>query len=342
MKLKYIQMTAIIMPGKFLTILIIALTALFASCGERTPMLPNVTGTAGQVVVVINAPVWEGDAGRQLGRILSSDHPALPQREPMFDIVQIGHASFSNIFKTHRNIVRVNISSQYNEASMSIRRNVFARPQIFLEINSPDTERLHSFLVNQEQRITEELYKAELARISEYNRQYEKRSIREQLNESFDISLVFPPGYDIFLDTTDFAWVGFSPVAQERIQGVFVYQYDYRDPDTFSPEFIVNKRNEFLRRYVPGPSIGSYMTTEMEAFPSFHEYMENGRYFAELRGLWKLQNDFMGGPFISLTTLDEERNRVITVEGFVFAPGERKRNLLRQVEGIINTLEIQQ
>jgi hypothetical protein len=310
------------------------------SCGERTPLLPNVTGTAGQVVVVINAPIWEGEAGRQLGRILASEHPALPQREPMFDIVQIGHASFSNIFKTHRNILRVNISEQYDETSMSIRRNVFARPQIFLEINSPSADRLASFLENQEQRIIEELHKAELARINEYNRQYEKRAIREQLVDNFDISMVFPPGYDVWVDTTDFAWIAFSPVAQERIQGVFIYQYDYRDPNTFSAEFLVNQRNRFLRRYVPGPSEGSFMTTEMEAFPEFHEFMENGRYHAELRGLWRVQNDFMGGPFISITTLDEERNRVITVEAFVYAPNERKRNLLRQVEGIINTMEI--
>jgi hypothetical protein len=333
-------MKTVLVIRRNIGIIVSAGLLLLASCGERTPLLPNVTGTAGQVVVVINSPVWEGEAGRQLGRILTSEHPALPQREPMFDIVQIGHASFSNLFKTHRNILRVNISEQYNETSMSIRRNVFARPQIFLEINSPNAERLATFLENQDQRIVEELHKAELARIKEYNRQYEKRAIREQIASSFDLSMVFPPGYEIWVDTTDFVWIGFSPVAQERIQGVFIYQYDYRDPDTFSAEFLVNQRNRFLRRFVPGPSTGSFMTTEMEAYPEFHEFMENGRYYAELRGLWRVQNDFMGGPFISITTLDEERNRVITVEAFVFAPNERKRNLLRQVEGIINTLEI--
>ena len=322
--------------------LFFAAVVFLSACGERTPLMPNVTGTAGQVVVVVNLPVWESEAGRQLGRMLNTPHPALPQREPMFDIVQIGHASFTNIFKTHRNIVQVNISSRYSETTMSVRRNVFAKPQLFLEINAPDTERLYSFLENQEDRIIQELHDAELSRVKEYNRRYEQGSIRQHLNESFDLSLVFPPGYEINVDTTDFAWIGFNPSAQERIQGVFVYQYDYRDPETFTPDFIVNKRNEFLRQYVPGPTVGSYMTTEMEAFPQFEEFMDNGRYFAQLRGLWKVQNDFMGGPFISLTTLDEPRNRVITVEGFVFAPGERKRNLLRQVEGIINTLEVKE
>ena len=341
MSITLMQMNVILFLKKLTIYLVLCGFMFLLSCGgERSPLLPNITGNAGQVVVVINDPVWESEAGQQLGRILSSEHQALPQREPLFDMVRIRHASFTNLFKTHRNIVVVNISGQFTESRMNIRKNVFARPQVLIEINAPDTDRLNSFLVNHEERIVAELHNTELARITEYNRQYEKGEIRDELNSRFNLSLIFPPGYSIFIDTTDFAWIGFHPVAQERMQGVFIYHYDYCDPDTFTPEFLIDKRNEFLRRYVSGPREGSFMTTEMDYAPLFTEFMEDDRYFAELRGLWKVQNDFMGGPFISRTTLDEERNRVITVEGFVFAPGEKKRNLLRQVEGIINTFEV--
>ncbi len=47
----------------------------------------------------------------------------------------------------------------------------------------------------------------------------------------------------------------------------------------------------------------------------------------------------MGGPFISLSTFDKERNRIVTVEGFVYAPKFDKRNYLRQVEAILYTLD---
>jgi hypothetical protein len=322
---------------------IIAGLALLGSCrGDRSPMLPNVTGRAGEVVVVVNSPVWESEAGRALGRILDSEHPALPQREPLFDIVRIRHAAFSNIFKTHRNIVVVNVSDNYTDNRMNVRRNVWARPQILLEINAKDNDALLGFVTSQEERILEELLSAEKGRIKEYNRQYEKRSIRDRLNENLDLSLVFPPGYSVVLDTTDFVWINFNPPAQEMIQGVFIYHYDYTDQATFTADFLVNKRNQFLRRYVPGPTQGSWMSTEMQAYPIFSQYMDDDRYFAKLEGLWKVENDFMGGPFVSLTTLDEERNRVVTVEGFVYAPNQKKRNLLRQVEAIIQTLEISQ
>jgi hypothetical protein len=59
-----------------------------------------------------------------------------------------------------------------------------------------------------------------------------------------------------------------------------------------------------------------------------------------MRGLWKLEHDFMGGPYISLSVLDPARKRVITVEGDVYAPKNNKRNLLQQVAAMIYTLDL--
>ena len=73
--------------------------------------------------------------------------------------------------------------------------------------------------------------------------------------------------------------------------------------------------------------------------PEYREFMKGGRYYAELRGLWRLEGDFMGGPFVSLSTVDEVRNRIVTVEGYVYSPKKDKRNFLRQVEAILYTLD---
>jgi hypothetical protein len=59
-----------------------------------------------------------------------------------------------------------------------------------------------------------------------------------------------------------------------------------------------------------------------------------------MRGQFRMENDFgFGGPFISLTTLDEKRNRVVTIEGYVFAPNSPKRELIRDLEAILYSLE---
>jgi hypothetical protein len=74
------------------------------------------------------------------------------------------------------------------------------------------------------------------------------------------------------------------------------------------------------------------MSTEEMLKPEFREFEIGHRYFAQLRGLWKLENGFMGGPFISLSTVD----------GFVYAPGAKKREFLRQVETILYSLKLQE
>jgi len=69
--------------------------------------------------------------------------------------------------------------------------------------------------------------------------------------------------------------------------------------------------------------------------------MLNNRYTVEMRGLWKTEGAFLGGPFVSYTTVDTIRNRVVTVDGFVYGGKKTKRNLIRQVEAILTTLEFE-
>ena len=48
----------------------------------------------------------------------------------------------------------------------------------------------------------------------------------------------------------------------------------------------------------------------------------------------------MGAPFIGLSAVDKKRNKVITVEGYVYAPKFDKLNYIRQMEAILYTFEI--
>ena len=64
------------------------------------------------------------------------------------------------------------------------------------------------------------------------------------------------------------------------------------------------------------------------------------QYALEARGLWYMENDGMGGPFVSHSRVDTTRNLVIVVEGFVFAPEKMKRGLMRRLEGSLYTLNL--
>ncbi len=60
----------------------------------------------------------------------------------------------------------------------------------------------------------------------------------------------------------------------------------------------------------------------------------------ETRGVWNVVGDFMAGPFLSYTVVDERHGRLITLEGYVYAPNKPKRDYLRQMEAILYSLEI--
>ena len=47
----------------------------------------------------------------------------------------------------------------------------------------------------------------------------------------------------------------------------------------------------------------------------------------------------MGGPFVNYIVEDKVNNRVLFVEGFVFAPSKRKRDNIIELEAIIKSIK---
>ena len=84
----------------------------------------------------------------------------------------------------------------------------------------------------------------------------------------------------------------------------------------------------------------TYMTISDFARPSIEYKKYKGLDFAEIRGFWEVQNDFMGGPFVIHAFYDKNNPKeIIVVEGFVYAPRYDKRDYIRQVESIIYSFD---
>ena len=96
---------------RILTYIAMAIVALSAiSCKEETKkrvLLPNISGKAGEVIVVITKGDWEGIVGTTLRDTLGCECPYLPQREPLYTLVNVAPSGFSTMFQVHRNIIMV-------------------------------------------------------------------------------------------------------------------------------------------------------------------------------------------------------------------------------------------
>lgn len=99
----------------WLTVLSALLAAVSCNNENRKPLLPSVSGKAGELLIVINKGDWEGGIGNELRGLLADDCPYLPQKEPLYTLINITPAAFTNIFQIHRNILLINIDSKVTE-----------------------------------------------------------------------------------------------------------------------------------------------------------------------------------------------------------------------------------
>ena len=322
--------------------LLIALMATVFSlpgCKQRSRgnLLPNVSGKAGEIVVVIDKDNWEGNIGNSLREILAGDCPYLAQREPLFTLVNVPPGSFNNLFKMHRNILILNVNPQNQKAGMMYKRDQWARPQSVAQINAFDEEGALGVLSEAQEQLPEFFEQAERDRIIANSILYEELTLREPVERLTGGILHFPSGYKLRKVTDDFVWI--ADEKQYTSQVVLAYRYPVPEEDPFDVDNIIAKRNEVMQANVPGMFDGTYMTTSQAIPPTARSLKYRGIDFMETRGFWEVQGDFMGGPFVSHSFYSKDGKDIIVLEAFAYAPRYDKRQYLRQVESILYSFE---
>ncbi|MFH1319914.1 MAG: DUF4837 family protein [Bacteroidota bacterium] len=310
----------------------------FTSCStNNNPVLPAITGKAGEIIVVIEKKNWDSNVGKQIKACLAQQHIALPQPEPVFTLVNIPNKSFTGLLKSHRNILIINISRN-EKPSVIVKKDVWSTPQLVVKITASNKDELVDLINKNKGSLVNYYINIEKKRLMSKYAKIEEKSITKKLIKDHQLSLTVPKTYEIAKEHEKFIWI--RRETNETSHGILIYYYDYVDSNTFTRAYILSARDSITKRYIPGPTTGSYMST-MRDYPAAIKKMDfKGMYAIETRGLWNVHGDFMGGPFLNYTILDEQRNRVVTVEGYVYAPKFDKRNYLRQVEAILCSLKI--
>lgn len=327
---------------RLLTYLFLAIASIsLISCSEakrKQALLPNISGKAGEVIVVIDKGQWEGAVGTTLRDSLACDCPFLPQKEPLYTLVDLAPSGFTQMFQLHRNIIIVNIKSDVTEPGILYRNDVWARPQCVIRINAADSETAVQIIKENSQKIVAYLEQAERDRVIANAKRYEELSISPVITEMVGGAPHFPSGYKIKKKTDDFIWVEYNP--QYVTQGVFVFKYPVEEGEQMMDlDNIIRNSNEIMKNNVPGMFDNTYMMISDFARPSIEYKKYKGLEFAEIRGFWEVYNDFMGGPFVSHVFYSQDGKEVIVLQGFVYAPKYDKRHYLRQVESIIYSFE---
>ena len=314
------------------------LFALLSCGGKHQALLPNVSGKAGEVLVVIEKVDWEGAPGNSVRELLACDCPWFLMREPLYSLTNVTHGGFADLFKVHRNIVFFDIDPQVVEPGVRYLQNVWANPQAVVKIAAHDAQGAAEILDKEGQKIVSFIEQAERNRVIRNTMRYEEKPLNNMVVEIFGGGLHFPMGYQFKKKTSDFIWI--ADEKQYTIQGVFVYRYPALGTSAdFSRANIIAHRNEVLRNNVPGMFENTYMTTGSVPTPSVEFIKYGGRSLAQTRGYWEVANDYMGGPFVSHSFYSPDGLYVVVCDAFVYAPKYDKRQYLRQVESLLYSWE---
>jgi len=223
----------------FVTVCIV-LSILSGCSRSKKSLLPNVSGKAGEVVVVIDRDSWEGNLGSEIRSVLASDCPYLAQREPMFNVTNVPPQSFTSLFKVHRNIVLMNIDPQVQEVGVVYKHDEWAHPQAIVQVNAHDHDGAIALFKDNAEIILEYLEQAERDRIIANSILYEELNLRAPVEAITGGRLHLPSGYKLRKQTEDFAWI-----ADDK-------QYTYQDIpcSQAASEGSVFFSNEFLRNFL--------------------------------------------------------------------------------------------
>ena len=307
---------------------------------KKSLMMPNASGLPYEMLVVMDDAQWDRPLGRAVFNVLDSDVPGLPQSERSFRISRVEPSGFnSNMFKIMRNVIKVDIQNIYTQPKFKFARNVYSYPQMIMTLQAPDEESLTDYINNNQQSIIDFFTKAEMNREIENLREKHNPEVSRLAKEILGVDIWVPWEINKFKKGKDFLWA--STNVGKKDMNLVLYSYPYTDRNTFTLDYFLQKRDSVMKANIPGGPEGSYMTTNHN-----YVYVEDGtvrgKYAQIARGLWRIQGDRMGGPFVSHSRVDEVNGRVIVAEAFIYAPESLKRDLLRRMEAALHTLQLPQ
>ena len=325
---------------------------------------PVALGRLNDVVAVCDDKVWDGMIGDTFVYYYESAYPVMPSPEPLFDIRHFSaenlaaeplrrelrtYVILANLKDTESattKMVRRDLGEErYKKALVdtsffsSVGRDKWAREQFVAYIFGNGLDDLARAIEKSFPAIANRIKKHDHVQLASnvYNLKAEDPEIKSILQDKFGVYLKVPGDYKKQVET-DKNFVMLKRDFKDYSQSIVIRKFPYRDAKQLSKEGIVEMRNDYGLEFISGVSEGSYMRTNDDALPVYEYTTEiNGYYTKELRGIWELTNDYIGGPFVTYVMLNKDTNQLIFIDTFVYAPSRGKRDLIQQLEHIMQS-----
>lgn len=353
----------------FLSLLICLLIGslyLLTSCSEesmnRLQQKPVAFGKANHVVVIADKDVWEGAVGDTFRYYFASAFLILPQPEPVLDLkhftpeeiksdpirqelrtyillgnIEDKHSLTAQLMKENIGAERIRTAKEDKGYGNLQKKDKWAKGQLVLFMFGTDQESVLDNIRTSYPGIVKKIQDGDkkIIEAAVYGAG-ENRTLSGQVAEKIGLRMRIPNEYFLAMDNPDLLWL--RRETSEMSSNLLLHKLPYKDASQLSYEGFKSLRDSLGKNYIASTVEGSYMQINDQALPMFVTPTKmNDLYTLEARGIWELTKDYMGGPFVSYLVHNPTTNELYLLDGFVFAPGKEKRELIQYLEYIVGT-----
>lgn len=297
-------------------------------CG-RDAVLPDSGGRPYEVVVSGK----ENALKELVVNELTVPSQGLPQDESQFDVTNV--AELNRFTLLSRNIVEVVESkSLKDDAQLSYSKNVNAQPQMIIRITMPAGGNRPKNLKSIGRTLRMLLANAEMNREAARLTRFNNAKNGELVKKQFGFTILVPQEMKWSKQGKQFIWL--SNNAPRGMQNICIYVV--KGGRNISTERLIELRDSVMKINIKGETDRMYMQTDRNVPVITERTSVRKCAVLIMRGLWEMKNYAMGGPFVS--HIIRKGDNIVITEAFVFAPEMSKRNLIRQSEAALYTLNI--
>ncbi len=322
----------------FMAFLIIILGGMLTSCNETATDSgkPRSMGNTSEILVVVqNEEQWGNPVGKSIKDYFGQIQYGLSQGEPIYKLSHVKSSSFNNLFQKHRNILMIDIDAKAKNSKVELFKDYWAKPQRVFKVIAPSMEAFLKIFQQHKSAMMQQFNETERERILSVFRPDNNLKVVKKVMNKFGLKMVIPSGFYVAKTKPGFMWI--RREAESFSQALVIISVPYKDTLQFSLRSINARTNRYLKQYIPGPTESSYMAIDQKFMLPRAKVVNDffTDYAVEVRGLWRVEHDFMGGPFLSYSFVDWRKNQIVTMMGYVYQPNKPKRNLLLQLESLI-------
>ena len=217
--------------------------------------------------------------------------------------------------------------------------NLWAKGQLVTVLTAPSIQELEFKILNNKDKLLYAYQKISDERLKEslYNAHYERKAIEGKFLRDYGWVIYVQADYKLAKnDSVDkFVWLRRSP-GSDMERWIFVHWIDNATPEYLNADSIKAIRNRMTKKYYRTTDDSSYVVVA-DSFFTTTEVNFNNRYAIFTQGLWDLNIKGMGGPFVNYSFYDEKTKRFYMLDGSIYAPRYYKRNLIQQIDVILQS-----